>query len=99
MKIARICAGCESPFLAQKDKQLYCSRKCFKKEYYRKLKIDTIVSFPVYKCPNCYNPVQMTFDPTKNEVLWKYFKCPKCTVDEDKIIEIFINPDDIFIAF
>lgn len=99
MKIKRICGSCLKDFEAQKEKQLYCSRKCFKKEYYHKLRVDTVIAFPIYKCPNCAGSTQLGFDPTKSPIIWKYFKCPRCTVDTEKIVEIFINSTEVFVLF
>jgi len=54
---------------------LYCTRKCFKKDYRKKQKEETL---PLFVCPNCGNVVRLKFQPRENYQLWRNFHCPNC---------------------
>lgn len=97
MKLDRICKNCGNNFFAQKHKQFFCSRKCFKKDYSLKKKSEFSGKFPLYKCPKCYNSVELNFDPIKNAQRWIGFECPYC-FDPDRNIQILISKE-IFIVF
>ena len=96
MKIERNCKNCGITFLVKKDKQLCCSRRCFKQDYYRSKK--RLNNFPSYKCPNCEKLSQLTFDPCKNPEEWNHFKCPWCYRPNIKM-NIIITSIDTFIIF
>ena len=98
MRLPRTCKQCGKPFEAQKEKQFYCCRACFKQSYSDKKKFEALNSFPLYKCPKCHNQTKLSFDPTKKDVKWSIFKCPWCSGD-DGLIEIIIYSNEVFVVF
>ena len=95
-KVERICKNCGTTFLVKKDKQLCCSRKCFKQDYYRSKK--RLNNFPLYKCPNCENITKLYFDPFKRPEEWNNFKCPWCYL-KNTSIQIIVENSELFIIF
>lgn len=98
MQIERICKHCNKSFYAGKVKQFFCSRKCFKQNYYHLKRIEDLNKFPVYKCPKCNNVTALTFDPSKKTRDWVNFKCPWC-YRREVVIEIIIDSTSLFILF
>jgi len=81
MKILKNCKTCEVEFTAIKEAQYFCSRKCFKKDYYKRNKkrqeaLDKLR--PVYNCSACGKASEVPFDPVKNYSRYSEFKCPHC---------------------
>lgn len=86
MKIKRICKVCGTPFIAIKTNQFFCSRNCFKRDYYVKNKIRVQnglknQKFPSKHCNFCDTTTQLDFDPIKYPDLLTAWKCPKCSVN------------------
>lgn len=96
MQIERTCKHCKNKFFAQKRKQLFCSRKCFKQDYYYIKRAEALSHFPMYKCRDCKHLTQLTFDPSKNIKALTEFKCPWC-YQKDLTIEVIIGSEIIFI--
>lgn len=95
MRIPRKCKTCENEFLAIKETQLFCCRKCFKKDYYKKTKIRIAQeSFrrPVYNCPICSNPSSVEFDPIKSPKEFYNLVCPYCGIPRKVMVEQHSNP-------
>ncbi len=86
-------------FFATKEKQLYCSKSCFKKEYFRKKKLEGKDKFPIYICRECGKKVELSFDPLREPNFWDAFKCPFCHPESRNQIAIIITPQKILIAF
>lgn len=98
MRIERLCKFCKKKFYAGKRKQLFCSRKCFKQNYYNLKRLDTLSNFPLYRCPKCGESTKLNFDPSKKGVNWIGFKCPWC-YQNGIHLEVIISPIDILIIF
>jgi len=91
----RVCRCCGKEFFAKKDKQWYCSKKCFKKDYFiRRSTMD--YGYPTFKCPDCGNTIHLRFDPIKETFFWTEFDCPYCGSNKIKI-EIFVTSKKIYI--
>jgi hypothetical protein len=83
MVIKRVCKSCGNEFEAIKMNQFFCSRNCFKKDYYLKnrVKIEKSIRkphFPKKKCGFCGNEEQLDFDPIKNPNRFSEFECANC---------------------
>lgn len=98
MKISRICKSCKKDFVAQKTKQWYCSRRCFKQDYFRKSK-DKPGLFPVFVCEDCGLVTELRIDPVKDEFFWTDFKCPGCFPKTRKKVILVKTSKGIFVAF
>ena len=83
MRIQRVCKICGRTFFAIKTTQFFCSRKCFKKDYYIKTKIKKQKQsrvFPEKHCSYCGETSRLTFDPLEFPELFKDWACPKCGI-------------------
>jgi len=83
MRIDRSCKICGSVFEAIKTTQFFCSRKCFKRDYYIRTKAITVKkkqnpSFPQKKCGFCLEISQLDFDPMTHPSLYTGWCCPFC---------------------
>lgn len=76
-----LCKVCQTEFLPKSQKNIFCSRKCFKKDFYHRKKAEELASikFPTFLCPSCDEEITLEFDPLKNEVAWTSFLCPFCS--------------------
>lgn len=76
------CKTCQKMFLPKSDKNIFCNRRCFKKDFYHRKKAEELlnVKFPIFKCPSCSKGIPLTFDPVKEERMWLNFSCPFCNV-------------------
>lgn len=96
MKITRKCKTCGDDFSAIKATQFFCSRKCFKKDYYIRTKAnientENNPHFPIKKCDFCEERSQLTFDPMKNRERYSAWRCPHCGVTNKLIWEYANN--------
>ena len=71
------CLKCGKGFLAKTYRHLFCSRKCFMKNYRSKQKED---KYPSYICEACKARVTLKFHPKANEKKWLSYVCPNCGV-------------------
>lgn len=83
MRINRTCKICGDPFSAIKVTQFFCSRKCFKKDYYvrTKSKIQEAhqqPTFPIKGCAFCQMKSMLSFDPLDNPQMFNAWACPNC---------------------
>lgn len=90
MRIKRKCKNCGQAFMAIKTTQKFCSRKCFKKNYYflMKKKREYAKAHPVYPvkhCDFCKNVIKLDFDPIKYPRRYDKLECPKCHVTNEMI--------------
>jgi hypothetical protein len=85
--------GCTNTFSPRKQNHHFCSRKCFKKEYYYRKKAEELANkkFPVFTCPSCDTEITLDFDPVKESIRWLNFLCPHCNV-------LMINVSDSIIT-
>ena len=81
--IKKICPVCKKKFIPKSKRNQYDSRRCFKKNYYYKRKVQELLEtkkFPIFKCPSCSRNIELSFDPTKEDNRWLDFKCPFCHI-------------------
>lgn len=83
MQINRTCKVCPNKFSAIKVTQFFCSRKCFKKDYYlrTKSKIEDRIqnpTYPIKQCSFCETSSQLSFDPVESPQLFNAWGCPHC---------------------
>lgn len=98
MRIQRICVVCQKPFIAIKETQIYDSRKCFKKAYYRKNKAklqyeEDHPSYPQKQCAFCNMISTLQFDPIKYPDLFNKLECPFCHVTNETVWQYQYNRD------
>ena len=75
------CKTCGEEFTPKSEKNIFCSRKCFKKDFYIRKKNEVIViTFPDFICKNCGNKFSLDFDPIEDPEKWLSFRCPDCSV-------------------
>lgn len=94
-----ICITCEKKFFPKSERNRFCSRRCFKKDFYKRKKALELTKkkFPTFNCPSCWKQIDLDFDPIKEEKKWTKFYCPFCSVlminvcEEIKMQDIF-NP-------
>jgi len=81
--------SCGATFWRQKSRKIYCSRKCFKKAYYYRMKEKELKErkYPLYHCPKCKNMVQLDFDPAKRWSPWLTFQCPLCNTLMVRVVD------------
>ena len=77
-----ICKTCQNSFLPKNPKNIFCTRRCFKKDFYHRKKAEELNNkkFPIFRCPSCNNKITLEFDPVKNQTAWTNFLCPHCNV-------------------
>jgi len=85
-------------FSTIKTTQRFCCRKCFKKDYYirikRKLKEEKENPvFPKKICSFCSKITTLVFDPIKFPKLFDSFECPYCMVTNTMIWANSENPN------
>lgn len=85
-----ICKTCKKSFLPKSERHIFCTRKCFKKDFYHRKKAEELSNkkFPIFLCPNCAIRIELDFDPVKEYRRWAKFSCPKCSV-------LMINVSDL----
>lgn len=98
MRIKRKCKICGKDFVAIKVTQFFCSRKCFKKDYYLRTKSrlseqEHNPSYPTKKCCFCSEVSKLTFDPIKFPKLFDDWGCPFCGTTNKLVWENFDNPN------
>lgn len=79
-KIEISCNACKVRFFPKSEKNIYCTRKCFKKYFYHKKKAEELanIKYPCFKCPSCQQLINLDFDPTKYTDRWDKYVCPGC---------------------
>ncbi len=85
----RECKTCGTEFDSIKDAHIFCSRKCFKKDYNIRMrdKRGTAQRYPFYSCQFCGSSCSLTFDPSTLDgaIRFNTFKCPSCGVTKRQI--------------
>ena len=95
MQIPRECRVCGKDFLAIKQTQFFCCRKCFKKDYYQRTKAklaEEAARRPVYNCPICEEATPIDFDPIKDEKSFDEMICPFCGIPRSVMYAHHTNP-------
>lgn len=92
MRINRTCKVCGKPFVAIKSTQFFCKRKCFKRDYYLRLKSNEQdekenPNYPIKKCAFCEKTARLNFDPMENVKKFNAWACPHCHATNELIWE------------
>lgn len=90
MRIQKECKTCQKKFEAIKDGQFFCSRRCFKKDYYQRNREKQRIldkKRPIYQCSVCSNSCEMPFDPVRNYGKFSAFACPFCGMPREVVVE------------
>lgn len=74
-----ICRTCKELFLPKSSRNIFCCRKCFKKDFAKRIQ-DGDKKFPSFNCPKCGQHIELDFDPALKSSHWLQFKCPGCNV-------------------
>ena len=96
-KIVEIqCKTCGEMFMPKSPKNVFCTRKCFKKNFYHRKKAENLNAkkFPSFICPSCGKKVDLDFDPLTNNGKWTQFQCPFCRTLMINIVE-YISTEDV----
>ena len=72
------CPICGTRFEPKTICHTFCVRRCFRIDYNRRLRKKSLGENPSFLCPNCKKLTKLNFNPKKNTVEWKSFKCPWC---------------------
>lgn len=85
MKIPSKCKVCEKAFVAIKHTQLFCSRKCFKKDYAARKRAEALVENArvkqhFYACGVCERRSELGFNPLKSQQQFADYICPFCGI-------------------
>lgn len=85
MRIKKKCRVCDTPFVAIKTNQYFCSRKCFKKDYNARKREERRVDretnparFGYYNCTFCGEKTILPFSPKRYKAQFETYKCPVC---------------------
>jgi len=97
MRIKRVCKVCGNVFLAIKTTQFFCSRKCFKKDYYLRIKAkvqekEQNPHYPSRICGFCGEKSVLNFDPIKEQAKFDDWHCPFCGVTNKTLWQNIDNP-------
>lgn len=94
-KVKIKCKTCGKRFLPKSEKNIFCERKCFKKDFYHRKKAEELQDkkFPVFLCPSCNKKIEIDFDPVIESLRWSYFSCPACNVLMINVSENIITQD------
>lgn len=96
MHIEKVCKVCGIPFIAKRENQQFCKRKCFRIDYSRRTRENNAVKrFPIYKCPACGHVHELDYSPAKDQKRWSKFSCEKCKITNDQILEISKQEENI----
>ena len=90
-------SSCDILFSPKSPKNVFCSRRCFKKSYYHQKKAEELSNkkFPTFICPSCRDRIILDFDPFSEEgsEKWLSFKCPRCNVLMINVSEEIVTQD------
>lgn len=89
------CNACKTMFLPKSERNIYCTRKCFKKYFYHKKKAEELanIRFPSFICPSCKQRINLDFDPVKYATRWDHYVCPGCNTLMINVSEEIIAQD------
>lgn len=88
MHIEKICKVCGIPFIARRENQQFCRRKCFRIDYSRRTRENNAIRrFPTYRCPNCGHMHILAYSPAKEQKRWEEFSCEGCEITNEEILK------------
>ena len=72
--------SCGIEFMPKSERNVFCSRKCFKKDFYHRKKAEELsnLKFPAFTCPECGQKITLDFDPSEDTIRWLKYQCPGC---------------------
>ena len=96
MHIPKECKVCQTKFIAKRENQQFCKRKCFRQDYTRRTReANSVKKFPAYKCPICAEKYELDFSPAKDQKRWQKWVCIKCKKTNDQILEISKEENEV----
>ena len=96
-KLVKIeCKTCGKLFMPKSEKNRFCTRKCFKKDFYHRKKGEEISAgkFPRFTCPSCGQKITLDFDPAKDTFRWLHYSCPGCNTLMINVSEEIVTQDE-----
>jgi len=73
------CQECGTIYVPKKGGQMFCSRKCFKRNYGKRQKEYWLLHrYPSFACEFCHGSNELEFDPIKQPLLWNLAVCKHC---------------------
>lgn len=92
------CKVCKKTFQATKPTHVFCCRKCFKKDYWARLKKlqneeRAHPHFPVKICNFCGKTSTLDFDPLKLPQRFNLFECSFCHISNSMIWDYSNHPN------
>lgn len=96
MHIPKQCKVCGTSFVAKRENQQFCKRKCFRQDYsIRTREANLIKRFPTYSCPACGEKHELDFSPAKDQKRWSQWTCTKCKITNSEILETSKNEIEV----
>lgn len=97
--MTKICLSCKKEFESNIKPQKFCTRRCFKQDYYSKQKQkerdenSRFSKFPIKHCDLCGRDTQLDFDPKKHFALFNGWECPHCHVPNKMLWKYHNTPN------
>ena len=88
------CKNCNKEFVPKSKNNIFCCRKCFKKNYLAREKEKEETSFPEFTCPRCGQHIKLNFHPAKDVYRWANYQCPGCNTLMIDVYEEIIMEDE-----
>jgi predicted RNA-binding Zn-ribbon protein involved in translation (DUF1610 family) len=90
-----VCKTCGKKFKPKSENNVFCTRKCFKKDYYHRKKAEELAKeqFPEFNCPSCKQQIVLDFDPAKHTLRWLHYVCPGCNTLMINVSENIVTKD------
>lgn len=83
------CPECGETFTKRTASQTFCKRKCYRKDYARKVReVSSTKQYPTYSCPNCFMESKLLFDPIKHHDDMDRVVCHYCKRDQHGVFKI-----------
>jgi hypothetical protein len=89
MEKIRICKTCQIEFRCTSAVQVFCNRKCFKKDYCIRVKRKQALleKYPMIMCRYCCHEERLTFDPLKFAYKYQQWRCPECSIQVHQVLQ------------
>lgn len=89
------CKTCGKIFFPKSERNKFCSRRCFKKDFYHRKKAEELSAqkFPEFVCPKCGQDIILGFDPTKDTMRWLHYSCNGCNTLMIEVTEAIVVQD------